>query len=223
MSESFRIPPRAYRFALIAKNCTLRSAPLRRESAREVRAVHHSHARTPAHSRTTHAMHDCHAKAPAHSARCTAPTQECPCSLRRAPLPRESARALPCTPRHATCECLCNLCRAPLPRRNTHTFLRTPRFAPLPRESVRAIRAMHHSHTRAPTPSSAFRAVHYFHARAPVQSAPSTTPTQECRRIPVHLAPCTTSTREHPCSPRRAPLPCESACALRAVMHHLPA
>ena len=131
-------------------------------------------------------VHHSQSRASAHPAPCTTPTRECsqlPCILHCG---TTLTRERPCTPHRA----------------------------PLLRESIRALRAVHHSHARAsahfaPLPRESVRAlciVHHSHARRS-----------------VHSAPCTTPTRERPCTLPRALPPRESISALRIALrtvHH---
>jgi hypothetical protein len=125
---------------------------------------------------------------------------------------RASAHPLPCTTPTRECSQLpCILhCGTTLTRERPCT----PHRAPLLRESIRALRAVQHSHARAsahfaPLPRESVRAlciVHHSHARRS-----------------VHSAPCTTPTRERPCTLPRALPPRESISALRIALrtvHH---
>ena len=162
------------------------------ESARALRAMHHSHARALAHSAPcTIAMRErpcslCRAqvksntRAPAHCrALCTmynshagTPVKPVPCT------PCESARALARTPRRAPLSgwnacavcCLHHSCaRTPAHSRALHAMRHSHAGA-----RVQPIGAAHHSHARVSAQSCAPRAVHHSDMGAPVQFVPCT-------------------------------------------------
>jgi hypothetical protein len=114
-----------------------------------------------------------------HSVPGITPTRERPCAPPRAPLPRESVRALrphepfppesvcalrPVHHAHARASVYCAPCTTP-----TREHLCIAPLAQLPRGSIRALRPVHHSHAkasvrsdRAPLPLESVRALQYI-------------------------------------------------------------